>query len=93
MPKRPNAYHRPENLSEALQLLAQPDTVPLSGGTKLLANGTTNAVVDLQALGLDQIQWDEGQLDVGATVKLTDLAESLALPGQILIGMQPRLVV
>jgi CO/xanthine dehydrogenase FAD-binding subunit len=54
-------YHRPQTLDEALTLLAQPNTVPLGGGT-LLSHASTSlsatnpvSVVDLQALGLDSI--------------------------------------
>lgn len=75
MPKRPRAYYRPESLDEALQLLAQPDTAPLAGGTQLLASeaGTAVAVVDLQALGLNQVSLHDDRLQVGATVTLTGL--------------------
>ena len=37
MPQKPTAYYRPTSLDEALQLLRQPNTVPLAGGTDLLA--------------------------------------------------------
>ena len=49
------AYHRPATLDDALALLAQPDVVPLGGGTVLngLPASTPAEVVDLQALGLD----------------------------------------
>lgn len=77
MPKRPGTYHRPESLEEALQLLTQPNTVPLAGGTQLLASGTTEAVVDLQALGLNQVQWPQGWLHIGAMTRLVDLAAAL----------------
>ena len=77
LPKRPTYYHRPESLAEALKLLAQPNTVPLAGGTKLLAAGTSAEVVDLQSLGLNQIRWDGDRMRVGATTTLADLAEAL----------------
>ena len=49
-------YHRPQTLDEALTLLAQPNTLPLGGGT-LLSHPTPDpvSVVDLQALGLNAI--------------------------------------
>ncbi|RMG93193.1 MAG: hypothetical protein D6706_15815 [Chloroflexi bacterium] len=81
MPKRPAAYYRPETLSEALQLLTQPDTVPLAGGTKLLAGDVTSAVVDLQLLGLNEIVLENGVLEAGATVRLSDLAAWLQANG------------
>ncbi|MEJ2748624.1 MAG: FAD binding domain-containing protein [Anaerolineae bacterium] len=78
MPKRPTHYYRPENLDDALRLLAQPDTLPLAGGTKLLAGDVDSAVVDLQAVGLNQIDWADGVLHVGATATLAELAAALA---------------
>ena len=44
------AYHRPKTLDEALTLLAQPNMVPLGGGT-LLSHPSPDPVeaVDLQA--------------------------------------------
>lgn len=81
MPKRPTSYARPENLNDALQLLAQPNTVPLGGGTKLLTGDVDVAVVDLQNLGLNQIEWMNDSLRVGASITLTDLASALKPDG------------
>lgn len=81
MPKKPLSYLRPQTLDEALKLLAQPDAVPLAGGTQLLASeaGVTAAhVVDLQALGLNRIALTAGTLTIGATATLTVLADFLA---------------
>ncbi len=82
MPKKPAAYYRPTNLDEALRFLRQPNTLPLAGGTALLATeeGIGAAVVDLQNAGLDHLSWaDDGQLlRIGAMVRLTDLSEFLA---------------
>ena len=76
---RPSTYYRPKSIEEALPLLAQPDTVPLGGGTKLLADEITAlAVVDLQALGLDELRIDNDMLYVGAMVRLVDWAAFLA---------------
>lgn len=82
MPKKPQAYYRPQSVAEALALLAQPHTVPLAGGTRLLAAeaGLSEAVVDLQDLGLDALHERDGQLTVGAMVTLASLAR--ALPAQ-----------
>ncbi len=82
MPKKAGTYFRPDNLEEALLHLAQPDTAPLAGGTELLAQEagvSLAAVVDLQDLGLDQINLDEGRLRVGAMVTLDDFDRFLAL--------------
>ncbi len=82
MPQKPAAYYRPTNLDEALRFLRQPNTVPLAGGTSLLAteDGIGSAVVDLQNTGLDRLSWaDDGRLlRVGAMVRLSDLDEFLA---------------
>jgi carbon-monoxide dehydrogenase medium subunit len=78
VPKSPTHYYRPENLDDALRLLAQPDTLPLGGGTKLLTGDVEGAVVDLQAVGLNQINWTEGVLYVGATTTLANLTSALA---------------
>ncbi len=77
MSQKPTNYYRPDNLEEALRLLAQPDTFPLAGGTKLLAGDVSGAVVDLQNLGLNRIDLTAGELHAGATVTLAALAESL----------------
>ncbi len=81
MSKQPRAYHRPTDLAEALRLLAEPDTVPLGGGTKLLAGDIQSAVVDLQALGLDVMAHEGDHLRAGATARLADLADFLASAG------------
>lgn len=84
MPKAPTAYHHPETLTEALTLLKKPNTHPLAGGTKLLAGSVNGEVVDLQKLGLNQVDWpEEGQenAQIGATVRLADLMEALAENG------------
>lgn len=79
MPQKPTAYYRPSSLDETLQLLRRPNTVPLAGGTALLAteDGIDSAVVDLQDAGLGHLGWaDDGRLlRVGAMVRLADLEE------------------
>jgi probable selenate reductase FAD-binding subunit len=80
MPVRPQTYHRPDTLAAAWQALQQADTHPLAGGTKLLAGQlplTVTGVVDLQQLGLNQIEQTEAGLRVGAAVRLTDWADFL----------------
>ncbi len=52
-------YHRPETVEEALQLLnrQQPETLPLAGGSVINQPSTRKiAVVDLQALGLNDLR-------------------------------------
>lgn len=78
MPKKPSSYYRPKSLEEALVQLSKPDTKPLAGGTMLLANGTGSAVVDLQDLGLDQLDYSAGILTTGAMSRLTDLSRFIS---------------
>ena len=85
-------YHRPKTLDEALTLLAQPDTVPLGGGT-LLSHTSTSlsaspqpdpvSVVDLQALGLDSLRVKGNDIEIGATVTLQQLLESEHCPAAL----------
>jgi putative selenate reductase FAD-binding subunit len=74
-------YHRPQSLDEALTLLTQPNRIPLGGGT-LLSQSTTDPVevVDLQALSLDSINKSGNNLEIGATVTLQQLLESVHCP-------------
>jgi CO/xanthine dehydrogenase FAD-binding subunit len=84
-----SAYHRPKTLDEALDLLAQPNSLPLGGGTilshaptMLRAGGTADAIqaVDLQLLGLDFIKKNGNNLELGATLTLQSLLESEHCP-------------
>lgn len=74
-------YHRPKTLDEALTLLTQPNRIPLGGGT-LLSKPTADPVevVDLQALSLDSINKSGNNLEIGATVTLQQLLESVHCP-------------
>ena len=81
MSKRIGAYYRPDSIEEALELLSQPDTVPLGGGTKLLAGEEVaiTGVVDLQQLPLTDISGGvEKPLLLGGTARLADTADFLA---------------
>ena len=75
-------YHRPNNLDEALTLLARnsPPTYPMGGGTKLNKPSTEQfEVVDLQTLalqselGLGQLKTNGNFMEVGASVPLENL--------------------
>ncbi|MEL6983365.1 MAG: FAD binding domain-containing protein [Actinomycetota bacterium] len=76
------AYHRPNDLDGALDLLAEPNRVALAGGTVLNADREPPAieVVDLQAIGLDEISADGDRLRIGAMVTLDRLADHDATP-------------
>lgn len=75
-------YHRPQTIEEAVALLQRPEptTLPMGGGTVLnqpTRRAAANfAVVDLQALGLDQIQSRGNLLKLGAGVRLQALLEA-----------------
>jgi CO/xanthine dehydrogenase FAD-binding subunit len=76
-------YHRPSTIPEALSLLSrdEPKTVPMGGGTVLNRPSPDQvAVVDLQALHLDNLEFKKNQLITGATVTLQQLLESPYLP-------------
>ncbi len=74
-------YYRPETLPEALELLKQPDTLPLGGGTLLSTLKSASVkVVDLQALGLNTLEKKGNNLEIGATVTLQQLLESEYTP-------------
>jgi CO/xanthine dehydrogenase FAD-binding subunit len=71
-------YHRPESMSEALELLAreEPLTVPLGGGTVLSrARKPDIAVVDVRRLGLDSITREGQMLKIGAATTLQQLVD------------------
>jgi len=79
------AYFRPDSLDEALSLLAEPNRIPLAGGTGVNADREPSAleVVDLQDLGLDGIEADGDRVRIGATATLDDLTHCRLLPGAL----------
>ncbi len=84
-------YYRPETVEDALRLLRRPGikTAPLAGGTLLVGqrDDELQAVVDLQALGLNTISEQDGQVHLGAMVTLQALVDSSmiqALAGGVL---------
>ena len=83
MPKSPTAFYQPTTLPEALKLLAEPDVMPLAGGTKLLAGDVPGAVVDLQKLGLTAVTHNTTTLTIGAALPLAELADALAEDGDV----------
>ncbi len=83
------AYHRPKTLDEALELLTQPNTLPLGGGT-LLSQPQTDSVqaVDLQLLGLDSLKTKGNDYEIGATCTLQSLLESKDCPEALRIAIR-----
>ena len=74
-------YSRPQNLQEALKLLAKPKAYPLGGGTWLnQAHEEDFEVVDLQSLGLNNIQKVGNNLEIEACVTLQQLSEMPECP-------------
>lgn len=79
------AYHRPSSLDEASTLLAGPNRRVLAGGTVAVpaarAVGDTGVeLVDLQAIGLDQIDVIDNRVRLGAMVRLADVADDERVP-------------
>lgn len=75
------AYHRPETVAEALQLLNRPgDIAILAGGTSLVAANQATEVVDLQALPLTDIEVSTSSATIGAMVRLQGIVSNEALP-------------
>lgn len=79
-------YRRPATVREALELLGRTDAVAVGGGTKV--NATRSAgpvlVVDLQALGLDDIDdLGGGVLGFGATASLQDVVDDDRVPAVV----------
>ncbi len=76
-------FHKPTDLAAALAFLKRknPRTVPLAGGTWLNprigkeVSAQAQAVVDLSALGLDQIERDGDTLRLGAMATLAAVTE------------------
>lgn len=70
--------YKPRTLDEALELLKQPQTVALAGGTDLIARRPkdVHAVVDLSRLGLAYIRREDGALVIGAMTTLAEAATS-----------------
>jgi xanthine dehydrogenase YagS FAD-binding subunit len=73
-----SAYVRPGTLDEALSLLAEPDTLPLAGGTDLVplqARGkAAGTLIDVRALLGDGIERQGDGLVIGAAARLADIA-------------------
>jgi len=78
-------YHRPSTVGEAVDLLQEPGTTPLGGGTVVAAASgrTSTTVVDLQALDIAGITQGGATVHVGAMARLQDLVDSSAVPAVI----------
>jgi len=88
-------YHRPENLPDALELLARNDplTVPLGGGTVISQKRSPDfAVVDLQKLGLNGLEREGQLLLAGGAVTLQQLHDYDELPDGLRDSLRESLV-
>ena len=79
-------YARAGSLEEALDLLAEPDAKVLAGGQSLipvlkLRIARPSLLVDVGALGLDEIRERDGEVRIGALATWDDLARSGTFDG------------
>ncbi len=78
-------YRRPTTIEEALEILAEPGSIVIAGGTTAVpvitgAAERPGVLVDLQDLGLNHIQRDDRVLRLGATATLQDIVDSAEVP-------------
>ncbi len=79
----PLIYHRPDTLQDALQLLARKgvSAAVLAGGTRLNPDlADIEELVDLQAVGLDEVSHGENRLSLGAMVRLQRIVDDEQAP-------------
>jgi CO/xanthine dehydrogenase FAD-binding subunit len=85
------SYHRPQTLEEALALIArtEPKTLPLGGGT-LLSHPQSDSfeLVDLQALGLNQIKKAGNNLEIGAMSSLQQVLMDRYCPEALRVAIK-----
>ena len=78
------AYHRPKTVQEALQLLSRPqiNSAILAGGTYTVArlSERVDEVVDLQAIGLTNVDFTGKGVMLGAMVRLQTLVDDNRMP-------------
>ncbi len=78
------AYHRPTTVSEALHLLARPDvnTAVVAGGTQVVPcmNEMVDEVIDLQKVGLTDINYTGKGLTLGTMVCLQTIVDDHRAP-------------
>ncbi len=80
-------YHRPRRIEEVLKALVQKgrSAAILAGGTGLVPSldDDVTDLIDLQSLGLDQIEISQDRATVGAMTRLRSIVENDALPAVI----------
>lgn len=91
---RVKEYHRPDSVTAALTLLGRPGVtrVVLAGGTQVTPqlvssdyaiDTEVDAVIDLQAVGLTQVERHGNRLVVGAMVRVQTLVEMADAPALV----------
>ena len=79
-----SGYHRPTSVNEALQLLARPgvNTAIIAGGSYIVPRMSemVEEVVDLQALGLDDVSYTGKGLILGAMARLQTIVDDRRAP-------------
>ncbi|WP_431222821.1 molybdopterin-dependent oxidoreductase FAD-binding subunit [Serratia sp. L9] len=78
-------FYRPGSVQQALELKRQflDDAVYFAGGSKLNATPTKTqrkVAIALTQLGLDQVNWQQGELHLGATISLQRLLDTALIP-------------
>ena len=79
----PQTYHRPRSIEDALELLSRQglNTAILAGGTQLNTRlSGIDEVIDLQAVGLDQLSHGQNRLSLGAMVRLQTIVDDEEAP-------------
>ena len=79
----PFKLYRPESIEEALEILDEngENVIPIAGGTKLLllmrwGLSRPSYVLDIKALKLNRVNYDNGKLTIEAGVTLNDVLEN-----------------
>ncbi|MBC8194795.1 MAG: FAD binding domain-containing protein [Acidimicrobiia bacterium] len=82
---RATSYHRPTTIEGAVTLLAAQDHMALAGGTILNADDdpTPVAMVDLQGLGLTDMESGADRIRLGAMVTLDNLKSDDRVPDSV----------
>ena len=78
------SYHRPKNVDETLHLLSRPNvnSVIVAGGTYInpRMDELVDEVIDLQAVGLDEVTYADNRMTLGAMVRLQTIVEAAQAP-------------
>ena len=78
-------YHRPTTMEEAVSLVGTPGVHVIVEGTALSSNAKPDATVavDLQSIGLNEIEMSGGAMRIGSMTTLADLSSSSLAPSLI----------